>query len=170
MSDPTHSENKETSIPLDVAHWYRRVYALCQSKLISKADAEDATQETMLRGLGQVQQLRTKAALGAWLRGIAHNVCVDIIRKNTVRETSQDSSTVAITKTENDASETAELTAALNQLPEPLREVILLHYYEKRSYDEMAEWLGVARSTVNDRLRRARSQLKQIVVSDRSTL
>jgi RNA polymerase sigma-70 factor (ECF subfamily) len=45
-------------------------------------------------------------------------------------------------------------------IPEDLREVVLLRYYEDLTYDEMARWLGVARATVNERLAKARALLR----------
>lgn len=152
---------------VDVATWYGRVYAQCQSKLISKADAEDATQETFLRAFKQVSKLRSQEALGGWLRRIAHNVCVDMIRKNRVRATTGDVN--AVVASVDETTEPPPLLDALRELDEPYREVILLHYYEKMTYDQMAAWLGVARSTVNDRLSRARQQLRKMLAVDRSS-
>ena len=54
----------------------------------------------------------------------------------------------------------------VNALPDPLREIVLLHYYENMTYDQMAEWLDVARSTVNDRLSKARDMLKRQILME----
>ena len=52
------------------------------------------------------------------------------------------------------------LQSAIDRLPPRAREVILLRYYENLTYDEMAQWLGVARATVNERLAKARALLR----------
>ncbi len=146
--------------------WYRRVYAHCQARLISSADAEDATQETFMRSVQQFGQLKSDDALGAWLRGIAHHVCVDTIRRNEVRKTQHVDEVPASTADQRPqvAVEAEEqqrrLLAMVHQLPEPLREVVLLHYYEELTYDQIANWIGVARSTVNERLSKARRLLR----------
>lgn len=154
---------------LDIQHWYRRVYALCQSQLISPADAEDATQETFVRGLAGIGELRDKEAMGSWLRKIAHHVCVDMIRRKQVRQTSAaDVQTVAESAGGDDPAADDEreyLIGLIHALPDALREIILLHYYEQMTYDEMAKWLCVARSTVNERLSKARQRLKQQLTS-----
>jgi RNA polymerase sigma-70 factor, ECF subfamily len=158
--------------PLDVQLWYRRVFALCHSRLLSAADAEDATQETFVRALGCLHELRSPAAMGGWLRQIAHNVCVDTIRRQRVRQTSP----VNLNEVAGVPLEAAcgresreQLVRLVHALPESLREIILLHYYESMTYDQMATWLNVARSTVNERLCKARQLLKkQLVMEDAS--
>ncbi len=137
---------------------------------MSRCDAEDATQETFIRGLRQVRELRSTDAMGGWLRSIARNVCVDIIRRNTVRQTTANRVELLPDKSNapDSTDQAQQLTALIAQLPEPLREVVLLHYFDQKTYDEMAEWLGVARSTVNDRLSRARNMLKNMMLSSRS--
>ena len=54
----------------------------------------------------------------------------------------------------------------VHALPESLREIVLLHYYDEMTYDQMATWLNVARSTVNDRLSKARQLLKQQLATE----
>ena len=153
---------------LVVQRWYRCVYAYCQARLLSASDAEDATQETFVRGLKRLPELRSPDALGAWLRGIAHHVCVDTIRRQKVRRESLTDVDQLPPSASESASESlvdqrdqnAHLLRLVYQLPEDLRESIFLHYYDCLTYDQMAAWLGVARSTVNERLSKARNLLK----------
>lgn len=122
-----------------------------------------------MRALVRVDQLRSTMAMGAWIRHIARNVCIDMIRRKKVRHTScmdvrdivgPDSAATS----ERDEQE--HVMQLVHALPEPLREIILLHYYENMTYDEMAQWLGVARSTVNERLSKARHLLKQQLMTE----
>ena len=149
--------------------WYRRVFAFCHSRLISSVDAEDATQETFLRALGRVHELRSPLAMGGWLRQISHHVCIDMIRRQKVRKTSPaDFNEVAGVVPESvSVRESREhLVRLVHALPESLREIVLLHYYDEMTYDQMATWLNVARSTVNDRLSKARQLLKQQLATE----
>ena len=172
MNDITNdirTEPESSECQLDVQFWYRRVFAFCHSRLISFVDAEDATQETFIRALGRVHELRAAAAMGGWLRQIAHNVCVDTIRRQKVRRTSlTDFNEVAGVSAESVCKRESRerLVQLVHALPESLREIILLHYYESMTYDQMAAWLNVARSTVNDRLRKARQLLKQQLMTE----
>lgn len=147
------------------------MFAFCQSKLISSVDAEDATQEVFVRALTSIRELRSPAALGGWLRQIAHNVCVDSIRRQKVRRTtSTNLDDVAGSSVESASKNESreQLVQLVLALPEPLREIVLLHYYDSMTYDQMAAWLNVARSTVNERLSKARQLLKQQLMTENS--
>ena len=145
------------------------MYALCRSRLISVADSEEATQETFLRAITHNDELKNAGSLGAWLRRIARNVCVDKIRRKQVRKAETLDQHAAYANENDEVVEQKDhadyLLGLIDQLPEVQREVVFLHYYDNMSYDQMAEWLGVARSTVNDRLGKARQTLRGALVS-----
>lgn len=153
--------------------WQRRILALCHARLPQFADAQDAAQETLLRGWIHLPELRDGQRLAAWYRGIAINVCHDATRgrrrrlavladhhqANLLARRPIDSQpeTGRIEQQE----EERELWCALRELDEPLREVILLHYFDSLTYDDMSIWIGVARATVQERLSKARAQLRR---------
>ena len=164
--------HEEAKCQLDIPFWYRRVLAFCHSRLISPIDAEDATQETFVRALMCIDELRSPAAMGGWLRQISHHVCVDMIRRQKVRQTSPadfnriaDDGTESASQCEN----REHVVRLVHALPESLREIILLHYYDDMTYDQMATWLNVARSTVNERLSKARQLLKQQLAAENAS-
>lgn len=158
-----------------VRRWYRPVLALCQSRLVSSADAEDAAQESFLRAHQQLPQLRQPSRFGGWLRGIAAHVCIDLIRKlsRTVTPAGDVAEAAAPTAgpahAVEDSDERQHLVRMIHELPETNREVLLLHYFDEMTYDEMAAWLGVARATVNERLSKGRAMLRRrLLQSQRS--
>lgn len=169
---PGELETTEPVNQLDIQHWYRRVYAQCHALLMSATDAEDATQETFVRAWSSLSELRSASAMNSWLRNIARNVCVDMIRRNQIRRTQSAAlNEVAVVSSSEclDKSEECEhVMHYVTALPEELREIVLLHYYEQLTYDQMAHWLGVARSTVNERLAKARLLLKQQLCMEKS--
>lgn len=110
--------------------------------------------------------------MGSWLRQIASNVCVDIIRRQSIRQTVAGVEHVINTPDSHSVPHTDErehLVKLIHQLPEPNREIVLLHYFQDMTYDEMADWLNIARSTVNERLRKARQLLKLQLLKGRTT-
>ena len=46
-------------------------------------------------------------------------------------------------------------------LPDSLREVILIYYYDDVTYKDMADMLGVSTATINVRLTKARAALRE---------
>lgn len=146
-----------------VREWYGRVYALCRSRLRLASDAEDAAQETFLRAIRGWDELRRPQSLGGWLRSIANNTCVDCIRRKhvDVYEVCDVESVSADSDHPSDGVAEDELLELIHALPEALREPLLLHYYDHMTYDQIAQWMGIARSTVNERLSKARNQLRR---------
>ncbi|MEJ7596116.1 MAG: RNA polymerase sigma factor [Planctomycetaceae bacterium] len=144
---------------------YRRVLAYCQSRVFHLADAEELAQESLIRAMVDLPALSEPTAYGAWLRGLANHVCSDWHRHQ--RRVPQSELMDVAASPETDpadqaamADERVMLQSQMRELPEELREVLLLFYYEDFSYDEMAAWLGVARATVSERLSRARNLLR----------
>jgi len=149
--------------------WFYRILAYCQSRLIAgnAHDAEDLAQDVLIRGFADLKSLADPEHFGSWLRGIANHVCADWGRHR--RRTKQqfagnncgsESSPPMPPDIAVLSDERAVVLQQIAAIPEELREVVLLHYYENLTYDEMARWLGVARATVNERLARARALLR----------
>ena len=151
-----------------VERWYSRVHAVSQSRLSHCVDADDATQEVFVRCYLGLNELRDDSRFPGWLRGIANHICMDFQRSryrekrlkesmewmertNVVQEVSAELERVE---------ERQEVLSAIATLPESHREVVLLHYYSNMTYDQMAEWLQVARATIQDRLAQSRSRLR----------
>jgi len=104
---------------------------------------------------------------------IAARVCVDWHRRNRVPSravASADPITLENLRARHgdaphdDADRETLLWQAIDDLQEELREVLLLFYCDDLSYDAIAEWLNVSRSTVNSRLAKARDTLKRHMI------
>ena len=52
---------------------------------------------------------------------------------------------------------------AVMKLPRKMREAIILYYYQDMSTEEIAETLGIAQSSVSNRLRRGREKLRKLL-------
>jgi len=143
---------------------YPRVLAFCHSQVPQLADAEELAQETLLRAMTRLTTLQQASQFSCWLRGIAANVCHDWHRRNrptvpliddvAARGNSLPHECLA------ESDERSLLHQSIAELPANLREVVFLFYYEEMTYDQMADWLGVARATVNERLSKARETLR----------
>src|SRR3954467_2190521 len=63
-----------------VARYYDKVFNLAFRTLGRREDAEDIAQQTFLRALPRLQDVRAPDAAGAWLYRIAINLCLDLLR------------------------------------------------------------------------------------------
>jgi RNA polymerase sigma-70 factor, ECF subfamily len=148
-----------------VTRYQRRIFAVCYRVLGSAADAEDATQETFLRVARNADRYRGDAQVSTWIYRIARNVSTDHVRYDARRpSTPVDDLTQVGHEAEAEdllaASETAvTVRAALDQLDERSRLLLLLVAVEGLSYAEAAEVAGLPVGTVKSRVSRARVQL-----------
>lgn len=146
--------------------WFRRILALCQSK-VAASDAEDLAQDVFVRGYSNLSSLANPEQFGPWLRSIAHHICMDWCRARMHHKPSislnvelEIAGVVASVDQAIAADEREMIAQQVALIPDDLREVILLRYYANLTYDDMADWLGVARATVNERLAKARALLR----------
>ncbi|HYE19000.1 MAG TPA: sigma-70 family RNA polymerase sigma factor [Tepidisphaeraceae bacterium] len=152
-----------------------RVVGVCHARVGRAAAAEDLAQEALVRGLEALRTLTDPEKFGPWVCGIASRACLDWLKRAERRNVSLDAAPdgtsagsnghpVAPTPTPADEAErhdeTARLMAAVERLPAPLREALMLYYYEDCTYAELAARLGVSAATVNARLTQARQSLR----------
>lgn len=136
--------------------------------------ADDLTQETFIRAHHRLKDLKDPAALEAWLYRIATNICYDYSRTREHRQpalplaslTQDESQLVAdeVALRSDQLLEQNEMSDCvlgfLTDLPDPQREVILLHDLQGLTSPEIAEALGLTVDNVKIRLHRARARLK----------
>ena len=122
--------------------------------------AEDIVQETMYQTFIHIGKFDpTKASLSTWMRKIAFHHATKVRRKE-VRDDMYEENQYASPAKEH-VDEDDEIYQEILQLTEPLKMVIVLHYYDELSIKEIAETLGINEGTVKSRLSNAREKLKQ---------
>jgi RNA polymerase sigma-70 factor (ECF subfamily) len=126
----------------------------------------DIVQETFINAVRHLGSLRDDAKFGSWLFGIAHQKCIQRWRKQAREEMLRDEFADAPAQFETGPDDLlmreeqeAEFMNLLNQLPPPQRSVLLLHFVEEFSLDEIAGITGVSLGTVKSRLHYAKKSL-----------
>jgi RNA polymerase sigma factor (sigma-70 family) len=143
-------------------------YATAYSILGDRQSAEDATQEAFVAAWQSLASLADPAAFPVWLRAI--------VRHQAHRQLRRRQPMVALNAAEIAASsgpgptdiaacrEHADyILAAISTLPRSEREVTYLFYIHSHTQEEVARFLGVSVSAVNNRLHSARLSLKEKV-------
>ena len=155
-----------------VRRWATRVVALCHAQARSADAADDLAQETLLRGLDGLSSLQQPERFGAWLCGIARRVCLDWIDRRRVQraavaDVGMDADELEAGMEADDPADesellmdSCELMRAVESLPQPYRETVMLYYYDDVTYAELAETLGVSSAAINARLTKARAMLR----------
>ncbi len=129
----------------------------CCLLLGDRALAEDATQETFLRAWKSMAKFRGDASPRTWLTRIAINTCRNMRRTTWFRRVeSVDPDTLPLPSRDEDRT----LLLTVQALPEKLRQVIILKYYQGMSAAEIGQTLGLSRSAVHHRLQKALEKLR----------
>ena len=150
-----------------------RVFRLAYSILRERAAAEDATQETFVRIWKALPGFDGRAALGTWIYAITRNTCLMELRRRrpTVSFDDPDSAeahhaAASVATVPADDPERDNLLRLLESLPHNQQEAVRLFYLEDRSYDAVAEQLGMPLGTVKNLLHRARKRLMELARPD----
>ncbi len=133
---------------------------------IGSSEIDDVVQEVFLRAFKGLKRLKDPNKFTSYLGQIARNYCVDRLRMSGKQTVSIDEVDLDPPRQQNDNDDEKELLLdrlrrEVSRLPETQREVLLLFYFEKMSYAQMAEALGLTEAAVNQRLSRARQQLRE---------
>lgn len=140
-----------------------------------RAEAEDVTQEAMLRLWKIAPEWRQgEAKVTTWLYRVTSNLCTDRLRKR--RSVDIDS----IAEPEDDTPSAAEgmmqadrekaLQAALNELPERQREAVVLRHIEGLTNPEIADALEISVEAVESLTARGKRALARILSGRREEL
>ena len=158
-------ERDEAIVEWVVDRYLNGLYQYTRGLLRSDQEAEDVVQETFLKLWQAPQQWNpNKGALSTWLYRVAHNRCLDILRRSkrteAVHETVEISHASAVEE-EKDQGGIFEL--AFQRLSTEYRNALILAYGQGMAAREMAEVLGISSSAVNSLMARARRQLHELI-------
>lgn len=144
------------------------VYALAYTKLGDFHDAQDMTQEVLLKAYRKLRTLKRWDRFLSWLYAITSNSCKDFLRSKASRpdgEYISDQAKERFDEISIDSHHEDELHQtlrdALSELPEIHRQVLSLHYLGGLSCKEIAQFLGASPHAITMRLSRARAKLRK---------
>jgi RNA polymerase sigma-70 factor (ECF subfamily) len=158
---------------------FDRLYRLAWRLAGSKAEAEDLFQELLIKAFSMLDELVHIEEPGSWLCRVMYNQFVDQHRRfarqrmHLVDEGHLPGQGLADLPGDLDPVEDRErlekfrrLDAALQQLSEEHRLVVLLHDTEGYKLEEIENMTGLPVGTIKSRLHRARTRLRQILQQD----
>lgn len=169
-----YAEGDEEAFAELINRYKDGLYAFLRRFLNHQDMIEDVFQETFLQLFSSRESFDTNRQLRPWLFTIAINKARDALRKQqrtaaTSLGTFSEPSDMSISDAVNtltsyqttpydelSADETAErVRKVIGTLPESLREILVLAYFEQFSYKQMADILGIPIGTVKSRLHTA---------------
>jgi len=133
----------------------------------SRQDAEDALQDVFLRAYSSLRSNDRPLSLRAWLYRVAHNRCIDHLRRPTplaadLLDTSRRPQHDPMDEAER-REDLRQLVADVRRLPDQQRSALLMREMDGMSYAELSEALGVSLQAVKSLLVRARIGLVEAI-------
>ncbi len=157
--------------------YQQQVYTYLLFMTKNEAKAEDMLQETFEKAIVAIRshKYQTTGKFSAWLTRIAHNIVIDGTRDmQSKRIVTRDEFSQGILndirlseesheKDLIEAQQSDMLMQILNYLPDVQREVVLMRFYEGKSFKEIAEATDVSINTSLGRMRYALINLRKLL-------
>lgn len=161
-----------------------RIYYFIYHKIPHKGDVEDLAQEVFFKVYKSLRKFDQKRNFSTWIYTIAHNQCIDYLRKKRLQAVSLDvplfpsddgrEVRIEIPDEEYEPEQVYERTAeqeeiiqAMESLPEQYSLVLKLRHLKGYSYEEIGEILSLPLGTIKSRIYRARRELKEILYGEK---
>jgi RNA polymerase sigma-70 factor (ECF subfamily) len=150
----------------------KRVFNMAYQFCGSRQEAEDLTQEIFLKLYNSLAKFDFKRNFTAWLLTLTKNHLIDEYRRTKWEKTQRDEFDERVLSQASLAGpeetlvqkETRTLIwGGLNRLSSDMRMAVILRDLQGRSYEEMAEILGLPLGTVKSRVNRARIALAEVL-------
>ncbi len=162
---------------------YKKIaYNIALKVLKNTEDAEDASQEALIKVYKSIKSFNMESTFKVWLYRIVVNTCIDLKRKKAINTFSIDESIDLggvnevqreIADNSGNPDELVEknfnnklVNDAINKLDDDFKTIIILRDIQGFSYGEISEILSCNLGTVKSRLNRARKNLKEILENE----
>ena len=132
-------------------------------------EARDITQEVFVKAYENIEKFRGDSKFSSWLYRIAYNLSMNWSERVKGRETQLDDGFAETLAAPPDLTEElyerelilARITEILEEIPLKYKVVIKLHYFEEKSYQEIADALCIPINTVKIQLLRAKEHIRK---------
>ena len=138
--------------------------------LLERQRAEEVLQDTLMKAWREAARYDPdRARLSTWLHQIAHNLCIDILRRQRREQPLKENADSIIDSDQSPESlmQTQEtqrqLTSAVSALSERHRTALILTYYQSLPNRDVAQIMGISVRALESLLVRARRELKKIL-------
>jgi RNA polymerase sigma-70 factor, ECF subfamily len=139
---------------------HRQLYRLAMMTSRNPDDAAEALQDALLAAHRGAASFRRDAAVSSWLYRIVVNACLDRLRRNKIRPTTELTDDNCLVGDHSQGVDTAIMVErALMRLPVEQRAAVVAVDMQGYSVAETARMLGIAEGTVKSRCSRARAKL-----------
>lgn len=150
----------------ELIHQYHHpIFKYCYHMLRHKQDAEDAAQEVFVKAMRHAQDPGDIQSLSAWLYRVAHNHCLNMVKRKQFLRFIPFTSERNQQRAEESPGDQMESTMAIEHLLSILspldRSILLLKVLEDRSHEEIGPIVNLSPAAVRKRFERAKVKIKK---------
>ena len=161
------------------------VFASAVRLLGNPAEAEDIAQTVFVKAFERFDSIGDSPAAAGWLKTVTTNLCLNHLSRYRSRwrlfsELTRDDPSATPFEAQlvgdpgpaarlEDADEHARLEQALRQLPDHQRVPLVLFHFDEKSYQEIADQLGVSLGKIKTDIHRGREALRLELAPDHAS-
>ncbi len=148
------------------------MYNVSRRIISDTMEAEDAMQEAFFKAFDKIHTFRNEVTFGAWLKRIVVNTCIDHLKRKRLLTVSVNDTPELTAIPDNDdynPESIEEIRVAMEQLPQGYKLVLTLILIDGYEYEEVAEILAIAPSSVRSQFVRAKQKLIAILKNDKKS-
>ncbi|MCG8509792.1 MAG: sigma-70 family RNA polymerase sigma factor [Rhodospirillales bacterium] len=136
----------------------------------ARDEADDLLQETFMQAICHTHRLMAADSPRAWLIGVARHLSLSAIRRRASGRQAVALDEQVLAARTNEAEGTGKeddrlvaMRTAIDELPDPQREVLLLRLQDELSYEQIAAVVGAPIGTVRSRIHYAVKRLRSVL-------
>ena len=145
----------------------KAMFNTCVRMLKIEADAEDALQNAFIDVFTKLDSFRYESTIGAWIKRIVINTCINHLKKRRLQTTDWDESIPEPIETVSDDGEqeyqVSRIKGAMEELPDGYRVVFSLYLLEGYDHGEISEILQISEATSKSQFSRAKQRIREIL-------
>lgn len=152
-----------------IERYEKRLRGFIKKLIGNNLEVDDLVEESLISAYQNLNGFDSKLKFSSWILRIAHNKTVDYIKRKKPKIMGDELDDVKEDKKlfEELAIETEskkELQNAIDKLELKYKEMIVLYFFEEKSYEEISDILHISVSNVGVMLNRAKLKLKQFLI------
>lgn len=135
-----------------------------------REEVDDLVEEVLIKAYENIQGFDVRKKFSSWIFRIAHNTSIDFFKKKKFKKESIDDREESLAANEKlieeleiDKEEKERVNKAVNGLELNYKEVVLLYFFENKSYEEIADILHTTTNNVGVLLNRAKLKLRKTI-------
>lgn len=145
---------------------------------VDSHDREDILQDIFIKIYRNINEYDDSLIFSSWVYRITHNYIIDWYRKNKKHisvslddddskliHILQDESIVVDSQTLNEQDQIEIIKKEIKNLPYDYQEILILKFFEDKSYEEISDILKISTSSVGVKINRAKKLLKQKILT-----